>query len=401
MIKNNPINWFSLAVLLSLLLSACIMPAAPTITPKESTLLPTPAVTTSDPTSERTKSVITPTTRTADINPKTIHALRADYTDMAKSREQVQPLENKMRQAGINMVSLGAGRAEWTYFKWEGHEDAWSGDVKTSGIDYLLEDSSRFGVWAHVDATVDVLSPLYIQAHPEAAAVSADGEVSKSLVSTMSLVEGDYGKQLLGMIEAIAANYPVDSISLTELFYHRDGYGADDKAAYLAATGKTDWPRNTDGSINIDDPSIGNWRSAVLDGFIDKAVAIAHKYGKEFYLDVSISLDNMQNATNEHGTRYDLVLQHTDKIIVWGYFDLESYEPEFLETVARYLVNYGSDRVILSIGLWNKQNQAISAERLQRGILASQKGGMNNLWITPASLMDDSHWQVLIDLWGK
>jgi hypothetical protein len=131
-----------------------------------------------------------------------IRAIRADYTDMATSRGQVKPLEKAIQESGFNLVSLGAGRAEWTYFKWNGHNADWSNDVKSTGIDFLAEDSGRFGAWAHIDAAVDVLSPLYIQKNPGAAAISLDGVPSSNLISTMPLVEGPDGQHLLHMLQA-------------------------------------------------------------------------------------------------------------------------------------------------------------------------------------------------------
>jgi hypothetical protein len=44
--------------------------------------------------------------------PSEIRAIRADYKDMSASREQAKPLETSVREAGFNLVSLGAGRAE-------------------------------------------------------------------------------------------------------------------------------------------------------------------------------------------------------------------------------------------------------------------------------------------------
>jgi len=49
----------------------------------------------------------------------------------------------------------------------------------------------------------------------------------------------------LAMIQYIAENYPVDSISVNEMFYHADGYGPDDKTAFTAYSGLPDWPRTS------------------------------------------------------------------------------------------------------------------------------------------------------------
>lgn len=338
--------------------------------------------------------------------PPAIHAMRVAYTDYEKSRGEVDQIEKQMQAAGINMVGLGAGRVEWTYFKWAGHEANWSNDIKSTQVDYLAEDTNRFGKWAHINAVVDVLAPNYIKAHPETAAISFVGQPSQNLVSTTELVSGQFGQQLLDMIDYIAANYPVDSISLTELFYHSDGYGADDKASYLAystqnGNPRTDWPRTADGTIDINDVSIGNWRTHVLDVYLDKIVAACHRHGKKFFMDVALSLDDLTKVTNEHGTNYNVVLEHTDKLVIWGYFELDNYPPEYFQDIAKFLKGFGLDRVILSIGLWNQAGGATTASNLETAILASQSGGMPNLWITPSTLMDVDHWKVLEKLWAR
>jgi hypothetical protein len=105
--------------------------------------------------------------------------------------------------------------------------------------------------------------------------------------------------------------------------------------------------------------------------------------------------------TNEHGTNYQVVLQHTDKIVIWGYFSLDDFDPQFLQDVARFLTQFGPDRVILSIGLWGRANPEVTASELERGILASQAGGISDIWITPGSLMTPAHWQILDSLWGS
>ncbi len=329
-----------------------------------------------------------------------IHAFRVDYSNYATSRAEVGPLEARMQAAGINMVGLGAGRAEWAYFKWAGNEANWSNDVKDTGIDFLAEDTARFGKWAHIDAVVDVLAPSYIKAHPQAAAISFIGQPSTDFISTSELVYGDYGRQLLAMIEYIAANYPVNSISITELFYYSEGYGPDDKALYLAYSGRTDWPRLADGTIDRDAPSIGNWRTHMLDIFLDKGVAIAHRYGKEFYVDVKLNLSNLSSCSNECGTNYHVVLEHTDRIVVWAYYDLDAYAPEYLTTISQFLVPFGSNRVIVSLGLWDDIYPRTPADALRRAIISAQAGGMSNFWITPNTLMTPDHWSVLTGLWG-
>ena len=336
----------------------------------------------------------------ADRCAQPIRAFRVDYGNYAASRSQVGSLETQMKNAGVNLVALGAGRAEWAFFKWSGHEANWSSDVRDTGVDFLAEDTARFGKWAHVDAVVDVLAPSYIRAHPEAAAVSFTGQPSTDFISTRELVYGAYGQQLLAMIEYIAANYPVDSISITELFYYSDGYGADDKALYMAYSGNADWPRLANGVINRDDVTIGNWRTHMLDLWLDKAVASAHKYGKKFFVDAKLSLGNLNQCSNECGTEYHVVLQHTDRIVVWAYYGLDNISMPYMTTIAQFLKSFGSDRVILSFGLWDATRPQTSPESLRLALAAAQAGGISDFWITPSILMTPQHYQVLHDVWA-
>jgi hypothetical protein len=328
--------------------------------------------------------------------------MRVEYADFSTSRAEVPVWDQKMKAAGINMVALGAGRTEWAFFKWAGHNTDLAGAVTDTGIDFLADDSAHYHQWAsEVNAVIDVFSPNYIAAHPEKAAINVLGQPSPNLVSTAELVNGDFGRKLLEMVGYIAANYPyVDSISITELSYRIDGYGPDDLALYKAATGASDWPRQSNGQVDIDNPSIGNWRSAVMGKFLGQATAIAHQYGKKLYMDVGVSYDNLGLMTNNKGTNYNVMLQNVDKIIIWDYFGEDGYPPQISQSIAQFLTQFGLDRVILSVGLWGASGSIVSPADFQTAIQASQVGGMPNIWICPGSMMSDAHWQVLNTLWG-
>jgi len=183
-------------------------------------------------------------------------------------------------------------------------------------------------------------------AHPDKAAINALGIPSTDLVSTVEMVNGAYSQRLLAMVEYIAANYPVNSISITELQYRVDGYGPDPFrtpcvcTAYLAFSKRTDWPRNSDGSINIDGPSIGTWRSYMIGSLLSKATAIAHKYGKQLYMDVNMNVNNMalMEITLD---KIQVMLQNADKIIVWGYFAEDHSRPRLLYRSVNSLASSG------------------------------------------------------------
>ncbi|HTX90022.1 MAG TPA: hypothetical protein VMC09_02300 [Anaerolineales bacterium] len=341
-------------------------------------------------------------------NVSQVRAVRVDYLDESRSRDEVDSLETELQKAGVNLVALGAGRAEWTYFPWPGHPERWSDEVKTTGHDYLLEDSTRFGKWANVSAVVDVLGPLYIQAHPEAASISSAGVPSPNLVASMELVDGQYGQTLLDMIDEIATYYPVNSITLSELAYYVDGFGPQDLAAYSAYTGKSEWPRRADGSIDIDDASIGNWRTYELGIFLDKATALAHDHGKQLYLEVRIEVSPAGQVIVENGTNYAELIKHVDRLVVRGSNAEEGRNPAAMEAIARYLKSYDQNRIILAIGLWDQdytygtpkdEMHSVSPAEFQYALEAAGRGGAGNLWVTPSFLMTTQHWEVLDIYW--
>lgn len=328
-----------------------------------------------------------------------IRALRVDYEYVEASRNEVAGLEQKMKEAGVNLVAIGAGRVDWTYFKWQGHEDVWSSDVRETNMDFLAEDAAHFSQWASVNVVVDVFAPRYIAAHPHTAAISWQGQPSHHLVSTMQLVEGDLGQQLLAMLDYLAAHYPVDSISITELSYYIEGYGDDDKAAYMRYTGRSDWPRLPNGLVNIDDPTIGEWRSYEISRFIAQAANIVHRYHKKLYVDVEVSWGHLEREATERGQNYGMLLQSADRLVLWDYFGLSGYEPEYTARIAQSVQKYGPDRIIISIGLWAR-NGVISPEALRRAMLAGLQSPIPNLWITPSLFLSDEHWQVIQELWS-
>ncbi len=348
--------------------------------------------------------------RTANVgftDPATVRAMRVDYLDEENSRGEVAGLETEMQHAGVTMVAVGAGRADWSYFPWRGFPERWSDDVRSSGRDYLMEDSTRFGKWAHVSAVVDVLAPLYIQAHPQAAAISWTGLPSKNLVGTMELVDGQFGQELLGMLQEIATYYPVNSITLTELVYYTDGFGQPDKAAYMAYTGKSDWPRKANGAINIDEPSIGVWRSYEIGRFLEKAAGILHQHGKQLFVEAHIDVFPSGKVRVENGTDFSLFLEHADRLVVRGSSDPEDRSQAALNAITQYLARFPQHRIISSLGLWSKDydpdtpRDQMSALPVADFQSALQGIGAVDLWITPSFLMSGAHWQALQEFWSS
>ena len=193
---------------------------------------------------------------------------------------------------------------------------------------------------------------------------------------------------------------------MTELVYYTDGFGEADKSAYLAYTGRSDWPRMPDGTININEPSIGNWRSFEIDRFLAKAAALLHQHGKQLFVETHIDVDPSGQVRLENGTDFSEFLKYADRLVVRGSSDPDERSQTAMHAISLYLERYPKNRVIISLGLWSQdyetdtprqQMVALSVADFQSAL----QGTAGGLWITPSFLMTDAHWQALKDFWSN
>jgi hypothetical protein len=246
---------------------------------------------------------------------------------------------------------------------------------------------------------VDVFAERYLAAHPDLAARDSSGQRVPYQASTVELVHGGLGRRLLSMIDYLSRAYPIDSVDLTELQYHDEGFGADDKQAYLAATGRSDWPRDSSGAIAVNDPSIGQWRSVLIADFVHRAADIVHAQHKELLVDVRASRDDPSRDGEENGQCYRALLTHADRLVLWNYFGLASGTPADTRELAEHLFHLAPGRFIMSIGLWGSDNTVVGPDDLTIALRGSVQGGVRDQWVTPYGLMTDSHWKALAFSW--
>lgn len=294
----------------------------------------------------------------------------------------------------INVVGIGAGRMEWTYFKWKGQKNNWSNHQKGEKDDMLLTATTSFKKGGYrVAAIIDTYGPNYVKSHPEDAAVRYDGIRSREQICFTELVRGTYGRKLIDMIKYISKNYPVDIINLTELSYYTYSYNDKDLKSYKAFSGRENWPINRQGKIDIEDPSIWEWKSSLMEDFIRDVAEVVHREGKKLYVDVPVSWKDFRRNGRDSGLDYKYILRHADKIIVWNYFYLEDESPAVSERLARYLSeNFPVDSFYVSIGLWGEREH-INPVTLSQAIYHTMKGGSPFIWITPEYLLTEEHWK--------
>lgn len=335
----------------------------------------------------------------APARPAPLHAVSLGFDDVQRTPDQLVDLNAQLSSSGVTAVGVTAGRVDWTTFPWPAAPDAWSPPVRADGHDLFGDAVRALGAGRHTSAIVDVFAERYLGGHPDLATRDRNGQAVPYQASTVELVHGELGRRLLAMVDYLVRTYPIDSVDLTELQYHTEGFSDDDKRAYLAATGRTDWPRDPSGAIAVDDPSIGRWRSGLIADFVRRAADLVHAQHKELIVDVRVSHEDSGHDGEQNGQCYRALLAHADQLLVWNYFGLESGSPEGTQELAEHLSQIGRGRFIMSIGLWGSSNTVVGPDDLTIALHGSKQGGVPDEWVTPYGLMTGSHWKALAFSW--
>lgn len=306
-----------------------------------------------------------------------------------------RPMINK-----AEIIGIGAGRSEWVYFRWEGNEASWSNHQKGEPKDMMRLAANTFhSTGARVAAMIDLYAPNYIATHPEAAALRFDGYRSPDQVSLVELTQGKFGTIILNMIDYLAGHYPIDIISLTEIPYYSFSFTAEDLVSYRDFSGQRNWPRDSSGMIDRNDPRIWAWKSQLMEDYIRKAAEIVHRHGKDIYIDVPVSWKNFALEGKEAGLDYRRMLKHADKLVLWNYYHLEGKSPEVSRSLSQYMrKNFPDSSYYISIGLWGS-NKPADASSLDAAISSTLSGGSSQIWITPNDMLSDAHWDSVLRRW--
>jgi hypothetical protein len=310
-------------------------------------------------------------------------------------RDAITSIERRPLVRRAETIGVGAGRVEWTYFRWKGHEDAWANHQRGEPeLDLLGEATRAFrDQGLEVAAFVDLFAPTWIRNHPGSGAVDAAGKVSAEQVSLAELADGPFGARVLEMIEFLAANYAIDAIDVTEAAYGQTSFGAADLASFRALTGRRDWPRDARGRVDTEDPAVWDWKSTLFERFVSRAAAAVRRHGKRLYVDVAASWKDFGREGRDFGQDYDRILRHADRIVVWDYFALEHLPAVASGQLARHLAaRYPTSHVDLSIGLWGDRGAAVGPAELAVALDAALAGGATQVWVTPNDQITDAHW---------
>jgi hypothetical protein len=320
------------------------------------------------------------------------------FDDVLAAGATPKPVADRLQRVGATTVAVTAGRPDWTTFRWADQTEAWSSQVAGGQSDPFAETIRSVGAGRKVVAVVDVLAERLIQQQPGLAAKDAKGVASPLRPSTTALVDGVVGERIVAMVGYLLEHYQVDAIDLTELDFYEFGYGSDDQSAYTKATGRSDWPRKSDGSVNIDDPTIGRWRSGLVATLVERVAQVVHAHGAKLLVDARVSWTGLARQGREFGQDYQVLLAHADELVLW-YLPGLSGQPASVDQLLAALPAATRSRFVLSVGLWTDHGKS-ATERLSPAVWAAENAGLAGTWITPYGLLNSAAEQALLTGWS-
>ncbi|MEV7603862.1 hypothetical protein AB0N65_00290 [Paenarthrobacter sp. NPDC089322] len=355
----------------------------------------------------------TPVASPAPVPPRVEETMRpADrmvnlgFEDVVRSDPRyLDELAARLEAVDATAVSISVGRTDWTAFPWSGQVRTDSSQVTDTGQDFVAGAISKLGVAANgkrrdIVLTIDVLLERALQEDPSLAGISATGAKSSSFASVSALRRGEAGNKLAALAAEVAKRYRPTAVDLTELMFDGFAFGTDDLVDFKATTGEPDWPRLDNGSIDQSDPHLRTWKCEAVADIVRKVSAAVEPFGVRVEMDVRSPRKTAAGDRAESGHDYELLLKQLDRLHVWQYVGLNGRRAPGTQELVRALNERAKDRLSLSLGLWSEDG-TISAETFAANLEEAELGGATSVSVTPASLMNDAHWEVLKHAWAE
>lgn len=354
--------------------------------------------------------------------PRAVAAQRSvnfGFEDITDPHTDWAAVDAQLEAAGVNAVSVAVGRPDWTAFDWPAHPDATSpdvadieGDPVALALSHLREAPD--GEARTITVTIDVFAPRMLADDPDLAGVDAHGNRSDLYASASALHEGAVGQRIDELV-AHAATYGANRVALTELMFDEHTFGDDDLELFQQMTGAQDWPRTPDGDIDTASPEVHQWRSEVVGDVVARAAGHAHAGGADLAMDVRVDWDDPAAGRPDSGHDYGRLYEAADHVVLWAYPGLSQVDPARTGQLTRALLAEGWDphSFTVSVGLWadstahasdpadgGDTSDTLSADQLLTAVDDAAAAGAQSVSVTPASMLDTGHWDVLEDAWG-
>ena len=307
------------------------------------------------------------------------------------------------RARHITRVGISAGRADWTFYRSTHDRDSWS-DTQRAQSDNMLEVAVNELGEREICATavLDVFAPRYLAKRPQYAAVDMRGRRSAEIVCSTAFAQGEYGRIVTNAFEALAASTSADSVAVTNLYFNWHCFCRHCLEHFRGYAGCSDWPRLSNGAIDLLNPAIGGWRSGQVAAVVSRLACTARAHDKRMLFDVKLSRDDLSCNSRENGQDYALLRPHVDEFVVWDQFALDGAEPAQSAEAARHLSQeLGPDEYWHCVGLWHNDGLPLDAQQMRRSLLGALHGGARRLWIAPSHYLSPLHWQQVDELMSR
>lgn len=343
--------------------------------------------------------------------PTSLRSVSVDFGIVTDPTTDWEALDARLDEAGATGVDLNAGRVEFTAFDWDAYPEA----AAEPGQDHLARASRALRLTAdgrqrQIGLIVDAYVPAWIAQDPSIAGVSYDGTPAQYTASAWQLARGPVGDRLVAYVAALGARYEPSQIAVTELFLDTNSFGDDDFALFREMTGADDWPRTAEGLPDEHDELITTWRAEVIAGLLQRMRAALDEVGGgrgaqiQLAMEARVDWDDTTQGDLPSGHDYDILLGAADRLVLWAYL-FATRQPDDVGRLTAGLRAGGYDMSLftISVGMWAPgivdPPNALPTETMAQAVTQAATNGITYVNVTPVSLLTDSDWAALGELW--
>jgi hypothetical protein len=293
------------------------------------------------------------------------------------------------RSYEVNTAVLPAGNVFSTYFKYGTYTEKWSAYTQKYDQDYVDEMISKArGAGLYAVLEVNAQSEEYATRYKDAASVTYEWGVLRKRICLTTLTNDPYKTEFFEMVKYLADNYDAEAILITQLYYLEDCFCIDCLESYIDYMAQKgvpveDWPR-IDGSINIYDPTIREWKTSKITQFLQQLREYIRDSNKELWVEVPVST-NLEYASSDYGLSLPEMEKIADRIVL---INIGLQNPPRVEYIAKSLPT--PSKYIMSFYIESSAPPA--RENLINSLIVAYNKGITSVGVYPQSALTDSLW---------
>ena len=323
----------------------------------------------------------------------------------AEDPARIPEIARRLDSVRATGVSLSIGRLDWVAFPWPAQRDVESSEVKQTGRDYVAEAISAFrcdeqGKPRTIYLNIDTLLCRELERQPSLAGVNAEGHPSKNWASISAWKERGLDARLVELVSEAVRRYEPDGINVTELMFPSYTFGDDDLENFAKFSGRSDWPRLADRTIDSTSEQIYQWRSDAVTSIMKKVADSLDEAGPVLTMDVRSPVNGDPRGRPDSGQDYGHLLQVVDRLNIWNFRGIASSNRFSTNDLVQRYMKQEPELYSLEIGLWEGEG-SMNSSSVRKELQNAEDHSLPHVSITPTSLMDDSIWSALEMAWSQ